>query len=132
MTRTITNPPGLHDPSAYGYSHTVAVRASELVFVAGQYGADSSGTVVSTGFADQVARSFDNLAVALAAVGLDLGHVVSLGLHVVDHDADRLVIVLDQLQASWKADPPAATLRGVAALALPDMLFEVDAIAARP
>ncbi|MFI6580891.1 hypothetical protein [Embleya sp. NPDC050493] len=32
----------------------------------------------------------------------------------------------------WGDQPPAQTLLGVAAPALPDMLFEVDALAVRP
>jgi enamine deaminase RidA (YjgF/YER057c/UK114 family) len=132
MLRTIVNPPGLHDPVGFGYSHTVSTPGRELVFIGGQYGSDEQGQVVSTAFAEQVARSFLNLDIALEAVGLDLSHVVQVGLHVVDHDAEKLAIVVEHLRQTWGSEPPAATLRGVAALALPGMLFEIDAIAVRP
>ena len=51
---------------------------------------------------------------------------------IVDHDAARLATVLEALRRIWGDEPPAQTLLGVAALALPDMLFEVDATAVAP
>jgi enamine deaminase RidA (YjgF/YER057c/UK114 family) len=132
VSHTIVNPPGLHDPVGFGYSHTVSMPGRELVFIAGQYASDEHGQVVSPSFAEQVARSLLNLDIALEAVGLDVGNVVQVGLHVVDHDAEKLAIVVEHVRKTWGTEPPAATLRGVAALALPGMLFEIDAIAVRP
>lgn len=45
--------------------------------------------------------------------------------------ASELDILLATLRRIWGDQPPAQTLLGVAALALPDMLFEVDAVATR-
>jgi enamine deaminase RidA (YjgF/YER057c/UK114 family) len=132
VPRTIVNPAGLHDPVGFGYSHTASAPGRNLVFIGGQYGSDEHGQVVSASFTEQVTRSFLNLDIALEAVGLDFSHVVQVGLHVVDHDAEKLAIVVEHLRKTWGAEPPAATLRGVAALALPDMLFEIDAIAVSP
>lgn len=130
MPHTLTNPAELHDPSGYGYSH-VAATTGDLVFVAGQYGSGPDGQVVSDDFADQVARAFANLGIALRAEGLDYRHVARLGTYVVDHDADRLTVLLGHITRIWGDRPPAQTLLGVATLALPGMLFEVDAVAAR-
>ncbi|OKK21806.1 endoribonuclease L-PSP [Streptomyces sp. CB00455] len=129
--RALTNPAGLHDPTPFGYSHT-ASAPGELVFVAGQYASDETGHVVPGDFAAQVARSFDNLRIALAGVGLGFEHVVRLGTYVVDHDPTKLEILAAALHARWSDCPPAQTLAGVASLALPGMLFEIDAVAVRP
>ncbi|MEU9106783.1 RidA family protein [Streptomyces xanthophaeus] len=131
MTRVITNPAGLHDPTGYGYSHIVSAPG-EQVFVAGQYGSDESGHVVSEDFAEQVAQAFANLRTALAAVGLGTADVVRIGTYVVAHDQEKLEALLKELHATWGTELPAQTLIGVAALALPDMLFEIDAVAVRP
>lgn len=48
------------------------------------------------------------------------------------HDQEKLEVLLKELHATWGAELPAQTLIGVAALALPDMLFEIDAVAVRP
>lgn len=131
MTRSIINPAGLHTPTGYGYSHIVSAPG-EQVFIAGQYGSDDSGHVVSEDFADQVARAFANLRTALAAVGLGPADVVRIGTYIVGHDERKLAVLLRELDATWGTELPAQTLIGVAALALPGMLFEVDAVAVRP
>jgi len=79
-----------------------------------------------------MSHTFLNLGVALAAHGLDLGHVVQLRTYVVDHDFDKLGSISAAVRQGWGANPPTQTLIGVASLALPDILFEVEAIAARP
>ncbi|QUH04265.1 RidA family protein [Saccharopolyspora erythraea] len=132
MSRLITNPAGLHDPVPFGYSHVVEATGGNPVFIAGQYGSGEDGQVVSPGFAEQVERAFSNLGTALAAVGLTFEHVVRVGTYVVDHDADKLQVLAGQVARIWGDRPPAQTLIGVAALALPGMLFEIDAVAIRP
>jgi enamine deaminase RidA (YjgF/YER057c/UK114 family) len=130
MGHDIVNPPELHDPTGFGYSHTVRVPAgSDLVVVAGQYGSDATGQTTSPDFATQVDQSFANLGTALSAVGLGYHDVVRLGTFIVDHDPEKLEVLVDAVRRIWGDRPPAQTLVGVAALALPDMLFEVEAVA---
>lgn len=128
MTFEIINPEGLHDPRGFGYSHVVRV-SGDLVFIAGQYASGADGHVTLTGFADQVDRALANLGIALRAAGLGYEHVVQLRTYIVDHDADKLEVVVDRIGAIWGDRPPAQTLTGVAALALPAMRFEIDAVA---
>lgn len=130
VARTITNPPALHDPRPFGYSHVVSAPG-ETVFIAGQYGSDKTGAVVSPEFAAQVDQAIENLRAALASVGLGVEHVVRIGTYIVDHDEQKLETLLDALKRTWGDDLPAQTLIGVAKLALPGMLFEIDAIAVR-
>ncbi|TVL93799.1 RidA family protein [Streptomyces sp. SAJ15] len=132
MSLTITNPAALHDPVPFGYSHVVAARPSEVVHIAGQYGSDAQGGVVAEDFATQVETAFTHLGTALEAVGLDFSHVVRLGTYIVDHDTDKLEALVGPIRKIWGDRPPAQTLIGVASLALPGMLFEVDAVAVRP
>jgi enamine deaminase RidA (YjgF/YER057c/UK114 family) len=133
MSHTVVNPTGLHDPVPFGYSHTAAVPAGkELVFVAGQYGSSTDGAVVSTDFTEQVRQAFRNLGVALAAHGLDLGHVVQLRTYVVNPDFDKLGAIAKAVLDGCGDTPPTQTVIGVAGLAMPDIHFEVDAVAARP
>lgn len=128
MPLRIVNPVGLHDPTAYGYSHIVCAPGG-LVFVAGQYASDEHGRVTSPDFGAQVERSLANLGTALAAVDLSFSDVVQIRTHIVDHNADKLAVLAEHIGRTWGSRPPAQTLIGVAALALPDMLFEIDAIA---
>ncbi|MFJ8041311.1 RidA family protein [Kitasatospora sp. NPDC096147] len=129
---TLVNPAGLHDPVPYGYSHTAAVPAGAgLVLIAGQYGSGPDGAVVGADFEAQVGQSFRNLATALAAHGLDLADVAQLRTYVVDHDFARLGVIAGAVKEAWGDRPPVQTLLGVASLAAPDVLFEVEAVAVR-
>jgi len=133
MSHAIVNPDGLHDPVPFGYSHTASIPAgTELVLVAGQYGSNTDGAVVSNDFSEQVHQAFHNVSVALAAHGLDLGHVVQLRTYVVTPDFDKLGAIAQAVRAGCGDPPPPQTVIGVAGLAMPDVLFEVEAVAARP
>lgn len=130
MPLQISNPPALHDPTGFGYSH-VAQVSGELVIIAGQYDSDDAGHTTSEDFATQVDRAFTNLGIALRSAGVDYSQVVQLRTFIVDHDLDKLAILGAKIAAIWGDHPPTQTLLGVAALALPEMKFEVDAIAVR-
>lgn len=130
--RTITNPATLHDPTPFGYSHA-ASAPGELVFIGGQYASDATGSPLHPDdFAAQVDLAFTHLRHALEGVGLGFGHVVRLGSYVVDHDLAKLEVLGKALHAAFGDRLPAQTLSGVASLALPGMLFEIDAVAVRP
>nr|WP_244207207.1 Rid family hydrolase [Streptomyces swartbergensis] len=77
-------------------------------------------------------QTFRNIGVALAAHGLDLSNVVQLRTYVVNHDVSKLGPIAGAVQEGWGDKPPTQTLIGVASLATPDVLFEVEALAARP
>ncbi|MFD3684198.1 RidA family protein [Nocardiopsis sp. NPDC058631] len=124
------NPAELHDPGPFGYTHVVDSGAG-LVAIAGQYASDPLGRVAVADFPAQVKLAFEHLGTALRAAGLDHRDVIRLGTYVVDHDADRLAVLGTHVNALWKGSPPAQTLLGVSSLAMPGMLFEVDALAVR-
>lgn len=131
MTTTI-NPRDLHDPTPFGYAHTTAVPAgSDLVLVAGQYASGADGAVVSSDFAEQVGRVFANLGTALAAHGLQLEHVVQLRTYVVDLDGPKLGVIGQAVAQGCGRTLPSQTVIGVAGLAMPQILIEVEAVAAR-
>lgn len=133
MSHRFLNPSDLHDPTPFGYSHTTCVPSgSELVFVSGQYGSRPDGSVASSDFSDQLQQAFHNLGLALAAHGLELGDVVQLRSYIVKLGFDELGALAQTIQRKWEGAPPTQTVLGVSALATPEILFEVEAIAARP
>ena len=132
-TLTLSNPPGLYDPSANGYSHVAEVAAgARLIFIAGQGGETADGEL-SADFTDQVRQALANLQVALRSVGAEVSHVAKLTVLIVDHSQARLEIFGAQLQQLWSASPtPACTLIPVPRLGLDGMLFEIEAVAVLP
>ncbi|WP_067687654.1 RidA family protein [Nocardia jejuensis] len=130
MPIEISNPAQLHDPTGFGYSHVARV-SGELILVAGQYDSDGEGHTTSDDFAVQVDRAFANLGIALRSAGVDYAQVAQLRTFIVGHDPSKLEVIGKKIAEIWGERPPTQTLTGVAALALPSMLFEVDAIAVR-
>lgn len=71
------NPPELGSPP--GYSQIVEVRASRIVFIAGQTALDRDGVLVGKNdFAAQAEQVFRNLGIALETVGCTASDLVKL------------------------------------------------------
>jgi enamine deaminase RidA (YjgF/YER057c/UK114 family) len=132
MTITLSNPDGLPQIDAY---HQVAVATgSKLVFVAGQVAWDADGVTVGEGdLAAQVERCYLNVAAALAGVGAAFDDVAKLTVYVVEWTPDKMPLFLEgvaRAATQLGATPvPPGTLVGVAALAVPEHLVEVEATA---
>ncbi len=127
------NPPGLNNPSDYGYTQAVVVPSgSSLVYIAGQYGADENDNLVSDDFAIQMKQSFANLKIALAAVGATPEDVVKITILSVNHDEEKLRLISSERNSFWSSHKPASTVIPVPKLAGDGMLFEIDAVAVTP
>jgi len=113
------------------YTHVVASRRPRTVYVSGQVAVDADGTPVGVGdLAAQTEQVMKNLGEALAAAGASFDDVVKITTFVVDYSpADRAVLSEVRGRYLPKDDPPASTLVGVSALAGPDWLVEIEAIA---
>jgi len=125
------NPPELGTPP--GYSQVVEVRASRIIFIAGQTALDRDGNVVGQGnFAAQAAQVFDNLAIALNAADCTLAHLVKMTVFLTD--MNNLAAYREARNRFFaKVTPPAApavTLVEVSKLYGPHFLIEIEAIAA--
>lgn len=128
----LINPVGLYDPSPNGYTHiAIAPPNFSLVYIAGQGGEDVDGKL-SSDFASQVKQAFANLRLALTSAEAQPEHVLKLTTLVVDHNQSKLQQIGAEVHAMWGNHAPAQTLIPVPRLALDEMLFEVDAVAAIP
>jgi enamine deaminase RidA (YjgF/YER057c/UK114 family) len=125
------NPPALERPP--GYSHVVDVRGSRLIFIAGQAGVDTSGTVVGgDNIEAQADQAFRNLSAALESVGCNAANLVKLTVFV--RDMKRLADyrrARDRFFTSvTPAVAPAVTLVEVSRLYSEHLLIEIEGIAA--
>ena len=132
MAITLVNPAGL--PKIDVYRQVSVGTGSKLVFVAGQVAFDADGATVGEGdLAAQVEQSYLNIGTALAEVGASFEDVAKLTVYVVDWTPEKMPLFLEGVaRASTKLGvTPLApgTLIGVAALASPDYLVEVEAAA---
>jgi enamine deaminase RidA (YjgF/YER057c/UK114 family) len=125
------NPAELDTPP--GFTQVVEVRASRLVFIAGQTALDRHGALVGKDdFAVQAEQVFHNLGVALRSVGCTASNLVKLTVFL--RDMDHLFSYREARNRFFATvTPPAApavTLVEVSKLYGPDFLIEIEAIAA--
>ncbi len=127
----LTSPPTLSSP--IGYSHVASIApGSRIVWTSGQVPVAADGTPASAGdWEAQTRQVFRNIGAALDAGGATWDDVVKLMFYVVDISA--LTIVRAVRDEFVRVDrPPASTLVQVAGLFRPDILIEVEAVAAVP
>lgn len=127
----LLNPAGLYDPAPNGYSHVARLAPNvRLVYTAGQ-GGENAESQLSPDFAEQVRQAFANVQIALAAADAQIQDVAKITVLIVDHSMERLQILGAEISRVWGELPaPACTLIPVPRLALDEMLFEVEAVAA--
>ncbi|MGA8262323.1 MAG: RidA family protein [Arenicellales bacterium] len=115
-----------------GRPYAMAVKAGNMVFLAGQLGvrvSESGREVVSPGnAADQARQIFENMRTVLQGVGGDLKDICWIQLFVTDIE-DRLKMDAVRREYFGNEDMPAATLIQVSALALEGAVVEINALA---
>ncbi len=129
MEKRAINPGNWQDQ--FDFSQAIEVRgAGRTVYCAGQVSVDSNGAVVPGDMAQQFHRALDNLEIILGEVGLGLSDVVRLNYYVTDIPAflEAVPGVGERLKAA--GCKPASTLLGIARLAEPEWLIEIEATAA--
>jgi enamine deaminase RidA (YjgF/YER057c/UK114 family) len=130
MKRDNLNPATLSPPR--GYSHVTVVQSSKQVHVSGQVALNATGAVVGKGdLGVQAEQVYANLGHALAGAGAKLADVFKVVTYVVDLDPAKAAAVRTVRNKHLGDGPyPASTMVGVTALVMPDLLIEIEAIAA--
>jgi enamine deaminase RidA (YjgF/YER057c/UK114 family) len=114
-----------------GFSQVVVASGTRTIYTAGQVSIDEHGATVGAGdLAAQAAQAMHNVGLALAAAGATYADIVKLTTYVVGYKPEQRTVI-GKARAPFFAGgtPPASTLVGVAALALPDWLVEIEAVA---
>lgn len=122
-------PEGLNNNPAY--SQVVVGQGRRTVFVSGQVSVDAQGHPVGIGdLAAQTEQVLNNLQAALSAAGATFADVAKITTYVVDYLPEQRAVIAGVRGRYFPADhPPASTLVGVSALAAPEWLIEIEAIA---
>jgi enamine deaminase RidA (YjgF/YER057c/UK114 family) len=130
VERQIINPWTWQDQ--YGFVQANAlVGPSRVVLCAGQTSTDDNGKSVNPGdMAGQMTKALDNLETVLGQAGLGLGDVVRLNYYTTDIDAFFGAAGVLGERLAKAGCRPASTLLGVARLAFPELMIEIEATAA--
>ena len=129
MQRTAVNP--WQWSLEFGFNQGDIVEGGQRVlFCAGQTSVDADGTPQHPGdMAAQIALAADNLEAVLGDAGMSLANVVRLNLYTTDVDAfiAKAGTLAERTRAAGVAPP--GTLLGVARLAFPELMIELEATA---
>ncbi len=123
MPKKIITPSNVH--AARGYSH--AIRVGNTIYVSGQIGLAENGELAPGGFEGQARQALENLKRVLEAAGATIRDIVKLNTYVKNMED---MTGYRELRRTYFADHyPASTLVQIVALARPDLLIEIEAIA---
>lgn len=126
------DPPEVYDGAAFGIAQAVVDERSGHVFISGQVAWDVQGRVIGETYAAQTAAALRNLSIVLAGAGCTAADVVSARVYVRGEIAAHLHECLPALAAFFGGWRPALTGLGVASLATPETLVEIEAVARVP
>lgn len=115
-----------------GYNQAEVIEgASRQLICAGQTAVDAAGQPQHIGdMRGQIGLALDNLEAVLTAAGMTLGNVIRLTIYVTDVDAALPNFDLLGMRFGAAGAAPPMTLIGVTRLAIPGLLFEIEATAA--
>jgi enamine deaminase RidA (YjgF/YER057c/UK114 family) len=131
MPKEYINPNNLFPSLPNGFSQVVVASGKRMVFISGQTAWDERKNIVGgDSVLEQARQAFRNLEKAMEAAGGTLRDVVALRIYVVDYQAESGTAVGTALRECFSSEnPPASTWIGVAALADPEFLIEIEATA---
>ena len=123
-------PAGLLKSKHFGFTQVVTSGPGKLVFVSGQVGMDQDGKLAGPDFETQAERAYQNVIIALQAAGAAPADVTMLKVHIVDYKPE-LAMKLGPIFSKHFSPKalPAQTMIGVAALVMPGLLIEIEAMA---
>ena len=128
MERRTINPWTWQEQFGFNQGHEVT-GAERTLYLAGQTSLDDDGQLVHEGdMAGQINKSIDNIETVLAAADMTLADVVRLNVYTTDVDA-----LIENAGALGRLNEAgsqySSTLLGVARLAFPELLVELEATA---
>ena len=116
-----------YDSRNYGYSQGMLIESPQrILYISGQVGIEHEGEDKS--FEDQIEAAYANMEKVLKSAGMTFDNVVKVTELVVGNSLEKLTSVNNKKKLIFKRFP-ASTYIPVDSLALPGMLFEIEAIA---
>jgi enamine deaminase RidA (YjgF/YER057c/UK114 family) len=117
-----------------GYTHTVVSASGKTLYISGQVPVNEAGQIVGAGdLKAQTQQVYENLRYCLRFAGANFEDIVKMTTYVVNYKPTDIDIVREVRKGYLsKENPPASTLVGVQALAHPEYMIEIEAIAVIP
>jgi 2-iminobutanoate/2-iminopropanoate deaminase len=129
MTKKLINPEELYDGAASGMSQATVETELGLVFVSGQVDWNHQYETTENTVAGQTRKALENLKIALTAAGSSVEQLLQIRVYVRGELAEHMETAMPILAGFLGESRPALTGIGVASLASPSLLVEIEAIA---
>lgn len=110
------------------YAISPGWKAGGLLFLSGQAAIDEHGAIIGSGdFTAQLEQTFANIDRVLAAGGSDRSRIIKVTIYLTD--MAHFPAIVEARQRYFTRPWPADTIVEVRALALPELMVEIDVIA---
>ena len=123
------NPAGLYDGAPVGMSQATIETGSGLVFVSGQVDWDTNHQVKNDDIEAQAEGAAKNLLTVLEAANSSVANLLQLRVYVRGEFGEHMEKIVPVIVKYLGKSRPALTGIGVASLATPDTLIEIEAVA---
>lgn len=126
-----TNPESVAPPMKPHYSNSIRTESGPLLFIAGQVALDANGKLVGEGdIRAQTTQVLESIRAIVEANGGAMADIVQVTVYV--RDIGAFDSVSDIRESYFPGDGPASAIVEVSALAWPEFLIEISAVAALP
>ena len=125
-------PEDLYDTKSIGFAQVVTAQGGKHVFVSGTIAYDKDMNLIGRGDVEaQLRQTLRNIKLSLAAAGATVDDVVRMRIFIVDFKEQYRSFIGKVIREEFRASDKlwTSTLVGVQALALKDLLVEVDVTA---
>ncbi|HEX6899731.1 MAG TPA: RidA family protein [Thermoanaerobaculia bacterium] len=131
MPKIRLNPPELFPSERYGFSQIVVAQGRKTAYLSGQVGCDEQLRMVDLhDLGAQARKALENIETAMRAAGGTRDDIVSLRIYIAGESIKNTAAVTEALTGFFHPERlPATSWIGVAALARPEFLIEIEAVA---
>jgi 2-iminobutanoate/2-iminopropanoate deaminase len=125
------NPASVAPPMKPHYSNSIRTESGPLLFIAGQVALDADGKLVGDGdIRAQATQVLENIRAIVEANGGAMADIAQVTVYV--RDIEAFNSISDIRERYFPSDGPASAIVEVSALAWPEFLIEIAAVAALP
>ena len=129
MSKKLINPKELYDGAAFGMSQATVETDVGLVFVSGQVDWNHHYETTENSVEGQMRKALNNLQIALTAAGSSVEQLLQVRVYIRGELGEQMEAVAPILSGFLGESRPSVTGIGVASLASPSTLVEVEAVA---
>lgn len=129
MTIKRINPTSLYDGKEIGMSQATIDTDTGLIFISGQVDWNTDSQANHNDIETQTIRATENVMTVLAAANSSVENILQLRVYVRGEAADYMEIIVPIIANTLGTSRPALTGIGVASLASPETLIEIEATA---